>query len=59
MMGRMNGEFEAAADKFRATLDLSPEDPQAILMLGRCLKRTTASQTDLKAAGLERVKGNF
>jgi tetratricopeptide (TPR) repeat protein len=53
------GEFEEAAGRFRATLDLTPEDPQAILMLGRCLKRTPPQETQLRIAGLERIKDNF
>ncbi len=54
-----NREFEAAADQFRAALNQSPEDQQAILMLGRCLKQTPPSQTDPKVAGLERVSESF
>jgi tetratricopeptide (TPR) repeat protein len=53
------GEFEEAAGKFRATLDLTPEDPQAILMLGRCLNRTPPQQAELRIAGLERIKEDF
>ncbi len=53
------GEFEEAAEKFRAMLDLAPDDSQAILMLGRCLKRTPPAETPLRIAGLERLKDNF
>ena len=49
-------EFDEAAQKFRAVLDLTPEDPQAILMLGRCLQRTPPRETDLRLEGLERIK---
>jgi tetratricopeptide (TPR) repeat protein len=49
-------EFDQAAQMFRAVLDLTPEDPQAILMLGRCLQRTPPRATDLRLEGLERVK---
>jgi tetratricopeptide (TPR) repeat protein len=54
-----NGQFDEAAEKFRAALDLTPEDSQAILMLGRCLKRTPPQETQLRIAGLERIKDNF
>jgi tetratricopeptide (TPR) repeat protein len=53
------GEFEAAADTFRTVLDLTPEDPQAILMLGRCLKKTPADGVAIKIEGFERIKNNF
>ena len=53
------GEFEAAADSFRAVLDTTPEDPEAILMLGRCLKRTPPERAELRIEGLERIKNNF
>ncbi len=53
------GEFGEATEKFRALLDLTPEDPQAILMLGRCLKKTPPQETQLRIEGLERIKDNF
>jgi len=53
------GEFEAATAKFRASLDLSPEDPEAILMLGRSLKGTPVRETQQRVAGLERIKANL
>jgi tetratricopeptide (TPR) repeat protein len=52
------GQFAAAAESLRATLDRNPEDAQAMLLLGRCLKQTAAAPADLKA-GLERVKLNY
>lgn len=54
-----NGEFEAATEKFRASLDLAPEDAQAILMLGRSLKGTPVRETEQRIKGLERIKTNF
>jgi len=54
-----NGEFEAAADSFRAALDLAAADAEATLMLGRCLKKTPAQQTEQRIAGLERINTNF
>lgn len=53
------GEFQAAADTFRTVLDLTPEDPQAILMLGRCLKKTPADGVAIKIEGFERIKNEF
>jgi tetratricopeptide (TPR) repeat protein len=53
------GEFQVAADTFRTVLDLTPEDPQAILMLGRCLKKTPANGVAIKIEGFERIKNNF
>jgi tetratricopeptide (TPR) repeat protein len=53
------GEFEIAADTFRAVLDLTPEDSQAILMLGRCLKKSPADGVAIKIEGFERIKNNF
>ena len=53
------GEFEAAADSFRTVLDTTPEDPEAILMLGRCLKKTPPERAELRIEGLERIKNNF
>lgn len=53
------GDFEAAADSFRTVLDMTSEDPQAMVMLGRCLKRTPAQRAELRIEGLERIKNNF
>jgi tetratricopeptide (TPR) repeat protein len=53
------GNLAAAADRFRAVLDRDPEDTQAITMLGRCLKKTPARGTDLRAEGFERLKENY
>jgi len=53
------GEFDKAADAFRSTLDLTPEDPEAILMLGRCLKKTAPQSAEMMIEGLERIKTNF
>lgn len=48
------GNLQAAAERFRAVLDRTPEDVEAMTMLGRCLKPTRAA--DPKAEGLERLK---
>jgi len=53
------GEFEAAAQGFRAVLDRVNDDQDAILLLGRCLKQSGPRQGDLRTDGLERVKEEF
>ena len=54
------GDFAAAAESFRALLDLAPDDPSAPLLLARCLKKQgpRASQ-DPRLDNLERLKTNF
>lgn len=54
------GDFAAAAESFRALLDLVPDDPSAALLLARCLKKQgpRASQ-DPRLDNLERLKTNF
>jgi tetratricopeptide (TPR) repeat protein len=54
------GDFPAAAESFRALLDLAPNDPSAPLLLARCLKKQgpRASQ-DPRLDNLERLKTNF
>jgi tetratricopeptide (TPR) repeat protein len=52
------GQFDAAADSFRAALDRSPEDSQAMMFLGRCLKRFGPGPGELKNGG-ERLKLNY
>ncbi len=51
--------FEEAAEKFRAVLDLTPDDQQAMSMLGRCIQKTPPRPTDLQLAGLERIKSKL
>jgi len=53
------GDFSAAAERFRAALDRNPEDAQATLMLGRCLKKSGLRPGELKSTGLERLKFNY
>jgi tetratricopeptide (TPR) repeat protein len=53
------GEFAAAADSFRAALDRSPEDAQATLMLGHCLKQTRPRPGDARTENLARLKYNY
>jgi tetratricopeptide (TPR) repeat protein len=57
------GDFAAAADRFRGTLDRDPDDQMATLLLGRCLKKqglgTSANSADARLQNLERLKTNF
>ncbi len=53
-----SANYAEAADSFRAVLDRVPDDAQATLLLGRCLKSTAPRPADLKA-GFERVKLNY
>lgn len=52
-------DFTAAADRFRAALDRTPDDADAVLLLGRCLKKTGPRQGDPKSDGLERLKQTY
>jgi tetratricopeptide (TPR) repeat protein len=52
------GDYEGAADRFRAVLDRTPEDAEAVTMLGRCLQKTPP-RVDLKSEGLERLKEEY
>jgi tetratricopeptide (TPR) repeat protein len=53
------GDFTAAAESFRALLDRSPDDAEAVLFLGRCLKKDGPRPGDPKSEGRERLKSNF
>jgi tetratricopeptide (TPR) repeat protein len=54
------GDFGAAADAFRALLDLDPGDATAPLLLARCLKKQgPRSSPDPHLDNLERLKTNF
>jgi len=53
------GDFAAAAETFRALLDRSPDDAEAVLFLGRCLKEDGPRPGDPKSEGRERLKLNF
>jgi tetratricopeptide (TPR) repeat protein len=50
------GEFEAAASGFRAVLDRTPDDADALHLLGRCLKKSGPRAGDLRSEGLQRLK---
>ena len=56
------GDFGAAADRFRAVLDREPDNQLATLLLGRCLKKQglrANDSTDARLQGLERLKTNY
>jgi tetratricopeptide (TPR) repeat protein len=53
------GDFSGAAESFRALLDRSPDDSEAVLFLGRCLKKEGPRPGDPKSNGRERLKINF
>ncbi len=53
------GDFEKAAQSFRAVLDRNPEDSQATMMLGRCLKRMGPKAGDAGSSVAERLKLNY
>jgi tetratricopeptide (TPR) repeat protein len=52
-------QFAHAADSFRAVLDRKPDDAEATVMLGRCLKQTGPRPGDPRSDGLERVKNTY
>lgn len=57
-----SGDFNAAADSFRAALDRMPDDTTATLLLGRCLKGQglrPADSGDARLQALERLKADF
>ena len=53
------GDYTQAAESFRAVLDRNPEDSEAVLFLGRCLKSDGQRVRDPKSEGRERLKLNF
>ena len=55
-----SGKFEEAAQKFRAVLDRTQYDAEAMSLLGRCLKHEGPRPVEVRPAeGRERVKHNF
>lgn len=53
------GDYEPAAESFRAALQRKPEDDTATLLLGRCLKQQGPRPGDLKTEALERLKTEY
>jgi cytochrome c-type biogenesis protein CcmH/NrfG len=52
------GRFDEAAESFRAVLDRTPEDAEAIAMLGRALQKPSARRSAIPDPP-ERVKETF
>jgi tetratricopeptide (TPR) repeat protein len=53
------GDFDKAAETFRSLLDRNPDDAEAVLFLGRCLKKDGPRAGDPRSEGRERLKLNF
>ncbi len=53
------GDFATAADRFRAVLDRQPDDQDATLLLGMCLKKQGLRPGDSRLETLERLKVNY
>lgn len=53
------GDFDQAAKHFRAVLDRSRDDQDAIQLLGRCLKKSGPRPGDTRSEGLERLKESY
>ena len=53
------GNFVQGAESFRALLDRAPEDAEAVVFLGRCLKKEGPRAGDPRSEGRERLKLNF
>ncbi len=53
------GDFAAAADSFRASLQRKPDDENATLLLGRCLQQSGPRPGDVRTEALERVKSEY
>lgn len=53
------GNFQAAAERFRAVLNRDPSDEQAGMLLGRCERQSGPRTSDTRTEGLERLKTNY
>jgi tetratricopeptide (TPR) repeat protein len=54
------GDFDAAAERFRAVLERNPNDVEATTMLGRALQATPGQKTRAsRSDGIERLKLNY
>ncbi len=52
-------DFANAADRFRAALDRSPDDQDAILLLGKSLASSGPRPGEIRTEGLERLKDSY
>ena len=53
------GQFEVAAQRFRAALERDPDDQTATMLLGRCLQKSGPRPGDPRTENLERLKRNY
>jgi len=53
------GNYDLAADSFRASLERQPDDETAILLLGMCLRKQAPRPSDTQLESAERLKTNF
>ena len=53
------GDFQGAAERFRAVLEHNPDDSQASLLLARCANRSGSRPGEARSEGLERLKTNY
>jgi|HigsolmetaAR201D_1030396.scaffolds.fasta_scaffold07733_4 Flp pilus assembly protein TadD, contains TPR repeats len=53
------GQFDEAAERFRAVLERNAEDEDAEQLLARCLKRSGPRPGDPQSDGLERLKDTY
>lgn len=53
------GDFEAAAERFRAVLDRTQDDEDAALLLQRCQNRNGPRRGEVRTEGLERLKESY
>lgn len=53
------GKFDEAAERFRAVLERKPDDEEATVFLGRCLKRASPRPGDPRSDGRERMKETY
>jgi tetratricopeptide (TPR) repeat protein len=53
------GEYDKAAERFRAVLERTPDDAEATEMLGRSLRKSAAKPSAASSEGVERLKEEY
>jgi tetratricopeptide (TPR) repeat protein len=53
------GQFDSAAESFRAVLERNPNDTEATTFLGRAIKKDGPRPAESKSGGRERLKTNY
>ena len=53
------GNYAAAADRFRAVLERDPDDSEAPILLDRCLRKSGPRRGEQPMQGMERLKTNY